>query len=132
MKKIITFLFLLTVFSARSQEDTHGTIKVQKKGQVYSVMFDNVNNRLVGKDGYGNILDSVVLSYSVQVTIRGVSYKEEVVGTTLSPMLQQRITQVDSGTQLFFSNIKVKNKGQEIDWPKFSAKLGYAYEMQEN
>ena len=132
MKKLIPFLLLLISTSAFSQEEMHGTIKVQKKGQVYAVFFDNVNNRLVGKDNYGNVLDSAVVSFSVQVTIKGVAYKEDIVGTTLSNQLQQKITRVDSGTKLFFTNIKVKTAGQVVDWPKFSANIGYSYEATEN
>ncbi|MFL5765710.1 MAG: hypothetical protein ACJ77K_17320 [Bacteroidia bacterium] len=131
-RKLLALLFLFLSFSALAQEDTHGTIKIQKKGQVYAVFFDNVNNRLIGKDSYGNILDSAVVSFSVQVTIKGVSYKEDVIGTTLSTTLQNRITRVDNGTKLFFTNLKVKTKGQVVDWPKFSSNIGYSYESQEN
>jgi hypothetical protein len=133
MKKLLVFLFALLSISAFSQENTRGTIKVSKGNQVYAIMFDNINNRLIGKDHYGNLLDSAVTSFSVQVTIKGISYKEDVVGTTLSSVLQQRITRVDGATTLFFYNIQVKGKnGAVIDWPKFTARIGYSYEQTEN
>jgi hypothetical protein len=131
-KHLLNLIFFFISVTAFSQENTQGTISVKKKGQVYAVMFDNINNRLLGKDNYGNILDSAVVSFSVQVTIKGISYKEDVVGTTLSPLMQQRITRIDNGTTLFFYNIKVKQNNNPIDWPKFNTKIGYAYEMQEN
>ena len=129
MKQLL-ILFLLTLnFSLSAQEDNRGTIKVQKKGKTYAVMFDNVNNRLIGKDYYGNILDSAVVSYNVMVTIQGIAYEEKVVGTTLSNTLQTRISRVDGATTIFFTQIKVKEKnGTLIDWPKFSAKIGYSFE----
>jgi len=38
-----------------------GTIKVQKKGQLAKIIFDEVNYRLVGMDYYGNIMDTAVM-----------------------------------------------------------------------
>ncbi len=133
MKKVL-YIFLLTITcSLSAQEDKRGTIKVQKKGNTYAVMFDNVNNRLVGKDNYGNILDSAVVSYNVMVTIQGIAYNENITGTTLSSTMQNRITRVDRGTILFFTKIKVREKnGLLIDWPKFSTKIGFAFEKEEN
>jgi hypothetical protein len=133
MKSTLIIFLLFFSISVFSQENSRGTIKVQKKGNVYAVMFDNINNRLIGKDNYGNILDSAVVSYTMQITIQGRSYTENVEGTTLSPLMQQRITRVDSGTSAFFYNIRVKEKsGKEMDWPKFTARLGYAFEKEEN
>ena len=42
-----------------------------------NVFFDNVNNRLVGKDYYGNILDSAIVSFDIKVTIKGIEIKEK-------------------------------------------------------
>lgn len=132
MKKLLAIFLITLSFCASAQEDTHGTIKVQKKGNVYTVLFDNVNNRLVGKDEYGNILDSAVVEFKVMVTIQGIAYEESVVGTTLSRKMQNQITRVDKGTTLFFTNIKVKEKnGKTIDWPKFNAKIGFSFEKEE-
>lgn len=132
MKKLLLILLLTFTFSISAQEDNRGTIKVQKKGSIHSLMFDHVNSRLIGKDRYGNILDSAVVSYTVLVTIQGVAYQENIPGTTLSQSMQGRISRIDGGSTLFFSNIKVKDKtGTYIDWPKFSTKLGYSYEKEE-
>jgi hypothetical protein len=91
-----------------------------------------VNNRLVGKDEYGNILDSAVVSFNVMVTIQGIAYEETVIGTTLSRKMQNQITRVDRGTTLFFTEIKVKEKsGKTIDWPKFNTKIGFSFEKEE-
>ncbi len=132
MKKLLPIFFLISTFCTFAQENNRGTIKVQKKGNVYAVLFDNVNNRLVGKDNYGNVLDSAVISFHVMVTIQGIAYEETITGTTLSDIMQSRIRRVDRGTTLFFTNIKVKEKkGTLIDWPKFSAKIGYVLEKEE-
>ena len=133
MKKLLILFLLILTFQASAQEDKRGTIKVQKKGNVYAVLFDNINNRLVGKDNYGNILDSSVVSYNVMLTIQGIAYKETIQGTTLSVSMQNRIKRVDGVTTLFFTDIKVKEKnGTLIDWPKFSTKLGSSFEKEEN
>lgn len=132
MKKLLSIFLILIAFSASSQEDNRGTIKIQKKGNVFAVIFDNVNNRLVGKDEYGNILDSAVVSFNVMITIQGIAYEETVVGTTLSRKMQNQITRVDRGTTLFFTDIKVKEKsGKVIDWPKFNTKIGFSFEKEE-
>lgn len=132
MKKILSIFLLIITFCASAQEDNRGTIKVQKKGNVYAVIFDNVNNRLIGKDNYGNILDSAVVSYNVMLTIQGIAYEDKIQGTTLSKSMQNRIKRVDGGTTLFFTDIKVKEKnGKIIDWPKFNVKLGRSFETEE-
>ena len=96
------------------------------------MFFDNVNNRLVGKDVYGNILDSAVVAFEVMFSIKGIAYEEQIAGTTLSPIMQNRISKVDGGTIVFFRNIKVKEKnGTFLDWPKFSVKMGNVYEKEE-
>lgn len=106
--------------------------KLKKKGTISSIFFDNVNNRLIGKDQYGNILDSVVVSFEMIVTIKGIAYSEIIQGTTLSGDMQKRLERVDGGTKLFFTNIKVKEQnGTTINWPKFSTKLGFSYEKEE-
>lgn len=132
MKKLLSIFLIILTFSANSQEDNRGTIKVQKKGNVFAVIFDNVNNRLVGKDEYGNILDSAVVSFNVMITVQGIAYEETIIGTTLSRKMQNQITRVDRGTTLFFTDIKVKEKnGKVIDWPKFNAKIGFSLEKEE-
>ncbi len=132
MKKLLSIFLITITFSVSAQEDNRGTIKVQKKGNVFAVMFDNVNNRLVGKDEYGNILDSAVVSFNVMTTVQGIAYEESVVGTTLSRKMQNQITRVDRGTTLFFTDIKVKEKsGKVIDWPKFNTKIGFSFEKEE-
>lgn len=132
MKKLLSIFLIIFTFSAIAQEDNRGTIKLQKKGNVFAVLFDNVNNRLVGKDEYGNILDSAVVSFNVMITIQGIAYQETIIGTTLSRKMQNQITRVDRGTTLFFTDIKVKEKnGKVIDWPKFNAKIGFSLEKEE-
>lgn len=132
MKKLLSIFLIIVTFSASAQEDNRGTITVQKKGNVFAVLFDNVNNRLVGKDEYGNILDSAVVSFNVMTTIQGIAYEESVIGTTLSRKMQNQITRVDRGTTLFFTDIKVKEKsGKTIEWPKFNTKIGFSFEKEE-
>lgn len=130
MKKLLPILILLfSLLTGSAQEPTKGTIRVKKKGKVHSVIFDNVNNRLIGKDVYGNIMDSAVVAFDVMITIKGIAYSESVAGTTLSPLMQNRIDRIDGDTKLFFTNIKVKEKnGNYLDWPKFNVKLGNAYD----
>ncbi len=133
MKKllIVCCLILLNIASI-AQEDMKGTIKVQKNGKIFSLLFDNVNNRLVGKDNYGNILDSAIISFDVMVIIKGIEFKESVTGHTLSTTMQNRINRVDNGTTLFFKNIRVKEKnGTVTQWPKFNTKIGFAFEREE-
>jgi hypothetical protein len=129
------FFFLLFFFSIslNAQEtDNRGTIKIQKKSKLHAVIFDNINNRLVGQDIYGNILDSAIFSFNVMITIKGIAYKESILGTTLSPTMQNRIKNIDTETTLLFTEVKVVEKnGTSSDWPKFSAKIGHTFEKEE-
>lgn len=131
-----SLIVILSIFSllANAQEGTQGTITVKKKANtIQAIIFDNVNGRLIGKDYSGNILDSVVRSYTVRLTIQGVAYEEKVTGTTLSNRMQNNIARLDGGTVIFFTDIKVKEKnGNLLDWPKFSTKLGFVYENTDN
>ena len=109
-----------------------GTIKVKKSGKIFNIFFDNVNNRLVGKDYYGNILDSAIVSFDVKVIIKGIEIKESVIGNTLSRTMQNRINRTDNGTTLFFTNVIVKEKkGKHLDWPNFNTKIGFVFEKEE-
>ena len=132
MKIRLCFFFLLLSCFAVAQETgdpTKGTIKIEKKGQIYSILFDEVNYRLVGKDQYGNIRDSAVVSFDIFMTVKGVAYQESNVGPMLSLQFQQYLSRLDRETQVFFTNIKVREKnGTLIDWPKFSVKLGKQYD----
>ncbi len=133
MKNIITiFILLLFCLPSSAQEDMKGTIKVKKGGKIFNVFFDNVNNRLVGKDYYGNILDSAIVSFDVKVIIKGIEVKESVIGNTLSRTMQNRINRTDNGTTLFFTNVIVKEKkGKQLDWPNFNTKIGFVFEKEE-
>ena len=133
MKNIITiFILLLFCFPSSAQEDMKGTIKVKKSGKIFNIFFDNVNNRLVGKDYYGNILDSAIVSFDVKVIIKGIEVKESVTGNTLSRTMQNRINRTDNGTTLFFTNVIVKEKkGKQLDWPNFNTKIGFVFEKEE-
>lgn len=133
MKNIITiFILLLFCLPSSAQEDMKGTIKVKKSGKIFNIFFDNVNNRLVGKDYYGNILDSAIVSFDVKVIIKGIEIKESVIGNTLSRTMQNRINRTDNGTTLFFTNVIVKEKkGKQLDWPNFNTKIGFVFEKEE-
>jgi hypothetical protein len=91
-----------------------GTIKVQKKGQLAKIIFDDVNYRLVGMDYYGNIMDTAVLEFQLFVTIKGIFYKTSTVGPSLSNEMQQLIERRDNKTVLYFRNIKTKDRDGKI------------------
>lgn len=135
MKKLFPlFLFLFLSNFLFSQNDTSaykGTIKIQKKGNVYAVMYDEVYFRLIGKDQYGNILDSCVTQFRIKVTIKGIAYDELTNGNTFSKQMQYHLSRLDSGTTLFFSDIMVKEKsGKTIKWNDFKVKAGNSYERE--
>ncbi len=132
MKKII-FILILSSFNllilAQSNIDNEkrGTITVQKKGLLHSIFYDDVNFRLIGKDVYGNIMDTAVIAFDIDVTIKGIAYSEKVIGSFLSKQMQIRMSRLDALTTLFFSNIKAKEKnGSIISFPNFSAKTGFS------
>ena len=130
MKNIFT-LFLLTItLSLSAQEEEHrGTIKVEKKGQLAKVVFDNVNYRLVGIDQYGNPQDSAVVEFQMSVTIKGIFYSEKTVGSTLTYQMQQLLDKCDRTSTLFFENIKARSKnGALFSMPKFQYQLAYTNE----
>jgi hypothetical protein len=134
MKKIsVLFLFVASMSSLFAQEidkQTTHTIKVQKKGQISSVQFDDVNYRLVGIDQYGNVLDSAVLEFKMSATVRGIFYSSKTIGPVLSRDMQQVLERCDQMTNLFFSEIKAKDRnGNIVDVPKFQYQLGFAGEQ---
>ena len=136
MKNILTIFFLLTLtlsLSAQEKENEHrGTIKVNTKGQLAKVVFDNVNYRLIGIDQYGNILDSAVVEFQMSVTIIGTYYSEATVGPTLSYKMQQLLGRCDRTSIIFFEKIKAKDKqGTIVKMPKFQYALGYTNENNE-
>lgn len=119
---IFFFLFLLT---SLSQGQT-GTIKVQKKGHLIKMQFDNINYRLVGIDQYGNVIDSAAVEFEIAVTVRGLFYAEKNTGPYLSPKMQDVLDRADQTTEITFDKIKAKDRnGTMLDMPKTKAKIAY-------
>ena len=131
MKKILFFLLFLSsaILSIAQENDTRGTIKVQKTGQLAKIQFDDVNYRLIGIDQYGNVLDSAVVEFQMNVTIKGVAYSEKTVGPALSYQMQQLLGRCDRTSKIFFEKIKAKNRnGTLVNMPKFQYNYGYSEE----
>ncbi len=128
MKKTFTLLLFFTLtLTLSAQEDEHrGTIKVEKRGQLAKVVFDNVNYRLIGIDQYGNTMDSAVVEFQMSVTIKGIFYSEKTVGPALTYQMQQLLGKCDRTSTLFFEKIKAKDKkGTLVNMPKFQYQLAY-------
>ncbi|MCW3102582.1 MAG: hypothetical protein JWO09_1022 [Bacteroidetes bacterium] len=132
MKKALFFLFIFISIVASAQDSTgshHGSVKVQKKGTLHSVLYDDVNFRLVCRDTYGNINDTAVVSFNLNVTVRGLAYSEESAGCFISKQMQQRLSRQDGVVVLMFSNIKAKDRnGKIVSFPDFKAQSGKARE----
>jgi hypothetical protein len=136
MKKlIILFFFSAFYISVSAQEmdnGNRGTIKIQKKGQLVKIQFDDVNYRLIGIDQYGNVLDSAVVEFQLSVTVKGIFYSEKTVGFGLSYQMQQLLGKCDRTSKIFFENIKAKDRnGTFVDMPKFQYTFGYLNENNE-
>ncbi len=132
-KQIFIVYLLLISFNFSAQETTNrGTIKVEKKGNIKAVVFDNVNLRLVAIDTYGNMNDTAVLAFRIKTTVKGVAYDEPTEGSSLSKEMRYRLSRVDGATLIYFSEIKVKDKyGNLINWPDFKSKIGHSFEKEE-
>ncbi|MCW3085919.1 MAG: hypothetical protein JWP12_3285 [Bacteroidetes bacterium] len=136
MKKnlLFFFLFLLSLCSiaqeATENTPTRGTITVQKKGRLHSVLYDDVNFRLVCKDVYGNIIDTAVVAFDLNVTIKGIAYAEKDAGCFISKTMQQRLSRMDGIIVYMFSNIKAKEKdGTVVSLPDFKYQAGFSREQ---
>lgn len=135
MKKLFIFFsfFFITslVFSQTDTSSYRGTIKVQKKGNVFAIMYDEVYFRMIGKDEYGNMLDSCVVQFRIKTSIKGIAYDELINGNTLSKKMQYQLSRLDSSTTLFFSEIVVKTKdGTTLKWKDFKVKTGSSFEKE--
>ncbi len=111
---ILCFSLNNSIYAQQKAPVKKGTIKVQKKGQLARIIFDDVNYRLIGMDYYGNIMDTCVLEFQLFVTIKGIFYKTSTVGSTLNNEMQQLIERRDNKTILFFKNIKAKDRDGKI------------------
>lgn len=133
IKRILIIFLLILPFCISAQETTkHGTIKVEKKGNIKAVVFDNVNLRLVAIDSYGNMNDTAVIAFRIKTTVKGVAYDEPTEGASLSKEMKYHLSRIDGATLLYFSEIKVKDKyGNLINWPDFKSKIGHSYEKEE-
>ncbi len=132
-KNIFFFLLFIASFSLFAQEvDNRGTIKIKKKGQLVNIQFDDVNYRLIGIDQYGNILDSAVVAFQMNVTIKGIAYSENTIGPSLTYEMQQLLSKCDRTSKIFFENIKAKDKnGTIVKMQRFQYNFGYADENNE-
>ena len=122
-------MFCNSSFSQENSAGNRGTIKLQKKGQLSRIQFDNVNYRLIGVDQYGNAIDSAVVEFEMSLTLGGIFYSEKTVGPMLSYKMQQVLRRCDRTTKLFFESIKAKDRnGTLINMPKFQYNYGYSDE----
>ena len=129
MKNLLFTVFLFTCciasFAQESDDEFRRTIKVQKTGHLSKIIFDDVNYRLVGIDQYGNPLDSAVTEFRMGVTIKGIYYREETLGSVLSNKMQQLLGQCDQGSRIIFDKIKAKDQsGTLMEMPKFTYAIG--------
>jgi hypothetical protein len=136
MKIRLILLFILTSFYSFAQDSVpasnHGSIKVQKKGTLHSVLYDDVNFRLVCLDIYGNINDTAVVSFDLDLTVKGIAYSEKTAGCFISRPMQQRLSRLDGLVILMFSNIIAKDKnGTLISFTDFKAQTGNAMERED-
>jgi len=130
----LILLFASLSFSLFSQEtnETHGTIKVQKKGQLAKVEFDDVNYRLVGIDVYGNVIDSAVVEFEMSVVIKGILYAAKANGPGISKKMQDILNSCDRTSIIYFDKIKAKDKsGNILDIKKIRYTFGYSNENTE-
>lgn len=128
---LIATLFLLIAPSAYAQETNtgkRGTIKVRKTGQLVKVKYDEVNYRLIGIDRYGNVIDTAVVEFKMSVSINGVFYTFNAIGPALSTEMHAVIERNLGETQLFFKNIKVKDRyGAILKMPDIQYTYGKWY-----
>ena len=125
---ILFSLFTASVYSQETTTGKRGTIKVRKTGQLVKVQYDNVNYRLVGIDRYGNVLDTAVVEFKMSVSINGVFYTFNAIGSGLSAEMRAVIEKNLGETQLFFKKIKAKDRyGTLIDMPNFEYTYGKWY-----
>lgn len=119
------FLFIPSVFSQGTTNEKRGTIKVRKTGQLVKVKYDEVNYRIIGIDQYGNLIDTAVVEFQMSVSVQGVFHKLNVRGSALSPEMRQLMERTGGETQLFFKNIKVKDRyGEILRMPDFQYTYG--------
>jgi len=134
MKNILLLLILFSIpsISSAQEDENRGTIKVEKKGQLAKIVYDNVNYRLVGIDQYGNPKDSAVIEFEMKVTIKGIFYSEKATGPVLSYKMQQLLSKCDRTSILFFEKIKAKdNYGNILNMPNFKYAIAYRNESEE-
>lgn len=129
---ILAFFFSISLFAQEINESNRGTIKVQKKGTLSKIQFDDVNYRLIGIDQYGNVLDSAVVEFQMSVTIKGIFYTEQTTGPALTYQMQQLLGKCDRTSKIFFAKIKAKDRnGTVVEMPKFQYNFGYRDENNE-
>lgn len=129
---LIVFFISASLIAQETEEQNRGTIKVQKKGQLAKIQFDEVNYRLIGIDQYGNVLDSAVIEFQMSVTIKGIFYSEQTIGSALSYQMQKLLGKSDRTSKIFFDKIKAKDRnGTVVEMPKFQYKFGYRDENNE-
>ena len=129
---IIVFFLTTSLIAQETDESNRGTIKVERKGQLSKIQFDDVNYRLIGIDQYGNVLDSAVVAFQMSVTIKGIFYSEQTIGPALTYKMQQLLGKSDRTSKIFFDKIKAKDRnGTVVEMPKFQYNFGYRDENNE-
>jgi hypothetical protein len=137
MKKVLKLKFILCIFvvalsAAAQTDDRSGTLKVQKSDLKYKAVYDDVYQRLLMKDGYGNIYDTAVYEFKMTLPVNGVMVGYYATSNTLTTQMKNVMRKTTTNTIIVFDEIKAKDRfGNRINLPIVKHSMGRLEENQE-
>ena len=120
----VPFLMILffSVFVCNAQTNTE---KFPPKPPL-KIIFDDGNAQLIGIDTNGKVIENAIIAFQLFVNIKGKSYSEQALGSTLSKSMQALLEKAEPHTILYFEHIQVKNTaGALVEAENFQYNLGY-------
>jgi hypothetical protein len=121
---ILLFYLTYSNINLAQTAEKRGSIKINKADYKYTAMYDDVYQRLLMKDGYGNIYDTAIAEFEMKSVVNGVINSLKGVGYTLTPQMRDVLRKSNENTVIMFENIKAKDPlGNIVPLPSFKYKM---------
>ncbi len=123
---LMIFFFSVTVCTAQTVTEKKESSSATKKNSLPRIIFDDSNAQLLSIDTSGSVVENRIVAFQLYVTIKGISYSEQALGSRLNKAMLDLIDRTEPNTILYFENIQVKNaSGNLVEADDFQYNLGY-------
>ena len=132
---MLLFLFSIVVCPAQTtteKEQSPAPSFISSKKSPLKIIFDDSQSQLISIDTSGRIVENAIVAFQLYVTIKGVNYSEQALGSSLSNAMLLLLGKAEQNTVIYFEHIQIKNTaGKLLEADDFQYTLGYVNKKKE-